>query len=95
LPPDGARGPHPSSEVNTTFPLILNILGVLPCCGGALFGVLGIVFAAQAANANKAGDLATARSRTSASLALGFVSMGIGLVGWIAYFLYNFAIFHN
>lgn len=73
--PGGAAG-----EVNTTLPLILNIVGIL-CCACFPVGIVGLVFAIQANTAKKAGDIMTAQSKAKTALICGIVSVALGVLG--------------
>jgi hypothetical protein len=77
----------PSGDVNTTLPLVLNILGVLPCCAGGWLAFIGLIFAILAGGAKKKGDLADAQNKAKVALILGIVSMVLGLIGWTVYVL--------
>ena len=72
-------------DINTTLPLILSIIS-LACCWGAagisfILGVIGLVFAIQAGNAKKTGDMETARNKAKTSLMLAVIGMVLGVVG--------------
>ena len=65
-PPGGPMMPGAGGDVNTTLPLILNIVGALFCggtCVGFILAIVGIVFAVQAGNAKNAGDIVTAQAQ--------------------------------
>jgi hypothetical protein len=88
----GAFGPPPSSpfgppgfpvDVNTTLPLILNILAAITCGAGCVTFVLsigGIILAIQAGNAKNIGDCTTAKAKAKASLILFGVTVALGAV---------------
>jgi hypothetical protein len=72
--------PGAGGDVNTTLPLILSILSLF-CCGiSSILAIVGIVFAVQAGNAKKAGDLETARSKAKTSLILAIVGIVLGVI---------------
>lgn len=72
-------------DVNTTLPLILNIVATLFCC--LPVGVVGIIFAVQAGAAKTAGDWESARTKAKTSLIIALACMALGIVGGIAYFI--------
>jgi hypothetical protein len=74
--------PGAGGDVNTTLPLVLSIVELVLCCN-VLFGVLGLVFAIQAGNAKKAGDLETARSKAKLSMIIVLVGAGLETIGII------------
>ena len=83
--------PGAGGDVNTTLPLVLSILSLF-CCGfGFVGGVVGIVFAVQASNAKKTGDLETARSKAKVSLIVAIVSLALGTITDIISAIANFA----
>jgi hypothetical protein len=71
--------PGAGGDVNTTLPLVLSIVELVVCCN-VLFGVLGLVFAIQAGNAKKSGDLETARSKAKLSMIIVLVGAGLEAV---------------
>jgi hypothetical protein len=73
--------PGMGDDVNTTLPLILNIIATVFCCGlGTILGIVGLVFAIQAGNAKKTGDLESARGKAKTSLILAIVAYVLGIV---------------
>ena len=80
--------PGAGGDVNTTLPLILNIVAMIFCCGlGTILGIVGLIFAIQAGNAKKTGDMETARGKAKTSLILAIVAFVLGLVGGIISFV--------
>jgi hypothetical protein len=76
--------PGAGGDVNTTLPLILNIVAMIFCCGlGTILGIVGLIFAIQAGNAKKQGDMETARGKAKTSLILAIVAFVLGLIGGI------------
>jgi hypothetical protein len=76
--------PGQGGDVNTTLPLILNIVAMIFCCGlGTILGIVGLIFAIQAGSAKKQGDMETARGKAKTSLILAIVAFVLGLVGGI------------
>ena len=74
-------------EVNTTLPLVLSIVSLF-CCGlGTLLGIGGLVFAIQAGNAKKSGDMVTAAQKAKLSTILAAIGIGIGILGNIVGFI--------
>lgn len=73
----------PAGEVNTTLPLVLSIVSLF-CCGlGTLIGIAALVFAIQAGNAKKTGDMATAQAKAKLSTILAAIGIGVGLLGGV------------
>ena len=73
--------PGAGSEVNTTLPLVLNIVGAIICCGLAdILFILGIVFAVQAGKALKTGDMATAAAKRKTSMTMAIIGYALGAV---------------
>ncbi len=67
----------PGADVNTTLPLVLSIICLACCC--LPLGIGGLIFAMNANNAKKTGDLATAQAKAKTSLILSIV----GIVGGV------------
>ena len=83
-PPGGPMMPGAGGDVNTTLPLILNIIATIFCCGlGTILGIVGIVFSIQAGNAKKTGDLETARGKAKTALILAIVAYVLGILGGV------------
>ena len=77
--------PGAGGDVNTTTPLVLNIVGALLCsgtCVSSIVCIVGIVFAVQAGNLKNAGDVMSARAKAKSSMTMFIVSMVIGLIGY-------------
>ncbi len=71
-------------EANTTLALVLSIV-CMACCGcGLPFGIGGLIYAMNANNAKKTGDLATAQSKARTSIILSIVGAVSGLVAYAA-----------
>ena len=92
--PPGAMGPpgfpNPGgSDVATTLPLILNIVGiVLGCCSygiGSTLGIIGLVFTIIAMS-SKAQDPMGARGKAKIGLIMGIISLVLTL-GLFALFM--------
>jgi hypothetical protein len=74
-------GPGAGQDINTTLPLILNIVAMIFCCGISFFcGVAGLIIAIQAGNALKTGDIETARNKTKTAMTLAIVAFVIGVL---------------
>jgi hypothetical protein len=74
--------PGAGGDVNTTLPLVLNIVAMIFCCGlGTIVGVIGLVFSIQAGSALKTGDVEGARAKAKTGLILAIVAFSLGLVG--------------
>lgn len=80
--------PGAGGDINTTLPLILNIVAVVLCCGiSFILGVIGLIFAIQGGNAKKTGDMETARAKAKTSLIMGIAALGVGVLQYIFYFV--------
>ena len=80
--------PGAGGDVNTTLPLILNIVGALFCggtCVGFILAIVGIVFAVQAGNAKNAGDITTAQAKAKTSMLMFIITAILGVLGGIGY----------
>jgi hypothetical protein len=80
--------PGAGGDVNTTLPLILNIVGALFCSGtciGGILAVVGIVFAVQAGNAKNAGDLVTAKAKAKTSMVMAILTAVLGVLAGMGY----------
>ena len=87
-PPGGPMMPGAGGDVNTTLPLILNIVGALFCggtCVGFILAIVGIVFAVQAGNAKNAGDIVTAQAKVKTSMLMFIITAILGVLGGIGY----------
>ena len=81
--------PGAAADVNTTLPLVLNIVGlVLFCFTPVLVAVPGLVLAMMAGKAKKTGDMETAKSKAKISLILAVVSIALGIVVFTAGAIY-------
>lgn len=95
-PPPGAypnAAAAADGDVKNVLALILNIKALLACgCMsggiGAVLSIIGIVYAVQAGTAKSNGDFATAKAKAKTSLILGGVNVGLGVLGFIAYFAF-------
>ncbi|MCA9588078.1 MAG: hypothetical protein KC657_22295 [Myxococcales bacterium] len=93
-PPGGPMMPGAGGDVNTTLPLILNIVGLLFCSGtciGFITSILGIVFAVQGGNAVKAGDVETGRGKAKLSWIMFIVSAALGVILYTIGFIMQLA----
>src|SRR5689334_20358787 len=85
-PPGGPMMPGAGGDVNTTLPLILNIVAAVLCGMGCLTFILsmvGIVFAVQAGNAKNAGDITTAKAKAKASILMFIITAVVAALGGI------------
>lgn len=76
----------PAAPVSATLWIILNILMLLGgcCCTvNGILGLIGLIFAVQANNAGKVGDVVTAQNKLKTSKILFFVSLGLLVVSVI------------
>lgn len=75
--------PGAGGDVNTTTPLLLNVIALV-MCGATLISaplsITGIVFAIQAKNAKAAGDVVTARTKAKHSTTAFAGAMLIGVL---------------
>lgn len=72
--------PGAGGDVNTTLPLVLSIIELVLCCN-LLFGGLGLMFAIQAGNAKKVGDLELARSKAKTAMIIIIVGAVLETIG--------------
>ena len=75
--------PGAGGDVNTMLPLILNIVGALFCggtCIGFILAIVGIVFAVQAGNMKKTGDIGGAAAKAKSSMMMAIIGAVIGLI---------------
>jgi len=79
-PPGGPMMPGAGGDINTTLPLILSIVEIVLCCN-LLFGGIGLVFAIQAGNAKKTGDLETARAKAKTAMIVIIVGAVLETIG--------------
>ncbi len=73
--------PGAGGDVNTTLPLILNIVAAVACgmaCVTFVMSIVGIVFAVQAGNAKNAGDIQTAQSKAKSSMMMFIITAVVG-----------------
>ncbi len=80
--------PGQGGEVNTTLPLVLSIVQTVLCCN-PLFGIIALVFAIQANNAKKTGDVVTAAAKAKTALIIVGVGFVLSLLGGIGNLAYN------
>jgi len=78
--------PGAGGDVNTTLPLVLNIVALFCFC---LVAIPGLIFAIQAGTAKKNGDIETARSKAKLSLILAIVALALGILGGVTSFILN------
>ena len=74
--------PGPGGDVNTTLPLILSILSIVPCCN-IFFGIPALILAILAMNAKKAGNFEDARKKAKISTILAIVGFVLSIVAGI------------
>lgn len=85
-PPGGPMMPGAGGDVNTTLPLILAILMIFPCCN-LFFGVPALIFAIQAGNLKKTGDLEGARGKAKITYIIAGIGFALYIIGNILYWL--------
>ena len=89
-----AQPVSPAAPVSATLWIILNILMLLGgcCCTvNGILGLIGLIFAVQANNAGKVGDVVTAQKKLKTSKILFFVSLGLLVVSVIVLIILNSA----
>lgn len=75
--------PGAGGEVNTTLPLILNIVALVFCstsCIAPIIAIVGIVFSVQAGNMKKMGDVGGATAKAKSAMTMAIVALAIGFV---------------
>jgi hypothetical protein len=83
--------PGAGGDVNTTLPMILSIVGFFLCCGLAdVLFVIGFVFALQAGNMNKTGDVEGARAKAKTAMTMTIIGFVVGFVLDILYGVWQF-----
>ena len=83
-PPGGPMMPGAGGDVNTTLPLILNIVAAVLCGAGCvtfILSIVGIVFAVQGGNAKNAGDIVTAQAKAKTSMLMFIITAVLGVIG--------------
>ncbi len=89
-PPGGPMTPGGAPEVNTTRPLIMNLVSAVCLFWGVVsfpIAIVGVVFSVQAMNAQKVGDLSLARAKAKLGTILALVSYGVAVVAAIIHWL--------
>jgi hypothetical protein len=71
--------PGAGGDVNTTLPLVLAIVSFF-VCGGGIFSIIGLIFAIQAGNMKKVGDMEGARKKAKTSMILTIVGIVLGVL---------------
>jgi len=64
-----ANVPRGEKPLDTKLPLLASVVSILLCCN-FLFGAIALVLAVQAINAEKSGDLETARTHSKRAMML-------------------------
>jgi hypothetical protein len=84
--------PGAGGDVNTTLPIILSVVGFFFCCGLAdILFVIGFVFALQASNLVKTGDIEGGRAKAKSAMTMNIVGFAIGLAFHLLYGVWQFA----
>lgn len=76
-------GPDIQTKNSSTLWLILNIAATLFCCPGALFSIIGLIFAIIGMGSYNKGDYEDMKKKTKVSMILFIVGAVLGLIGWI------------
>ena len=86
--------PGAGGDVNTTLPMILNIVGFFVCfttCLADILFIVGFVFAIQAGNMKKTGDVTGAQAKAKSSMTMAIIGYVLGVVIAIIEGVYQFA----
>jgi uncharacterized membrane protein len=89
--------PGAGGDVNTTLPLILNIVGFFFCfntCLADILFIVGFVFAIQGGNMKKSGDIDGARAKTKSAMTMAIIGFVLGIVLDIVGAIYQFVLAH-
>jgi uncharacterized membrane protein len=89
--------PGAGGDVNTTLPMILNIVGFFVCvntCLADILFIIGFIFAIQAGNMKKTGDIGGAQAKAKTAMTMAIIGFILGLVLDILSFVYQFAMAH-
>ena len=82
--------PGAGGDVNTTLPLILSIVQLVLCCN-LVFGGIGLVFAIQAGNMKKTGDIEGARAKAKTAMLIIIIGAVLESLGILGNVMRNFA----
>jgi len=80
--------PGAGGDVNTTLPLVLSIIQLALCCN-LVFGGVSLMFAIQAGNAKKAGDLVTARAKAKTAITVTIIGAVLETIGIVVNVIVN------
>lgn len=78
--------PGAGGDVNTTLPMILNIVGFFTCgwgCLSAILFIVGFVFSIQAGNMKKTGDVEGARGKAKTAMMMAIIGYVLGVIGGV------------
>ena len=90
--------PGAGGDVNTTLPLVLNIVGFFLCvntCFADILFIIGFIFAIQAGNMKKTGDVENARAKAKSAMTMAIIGFVIGLVLDILSAVYQLVLAHG
>lgn len=76
--------PGAGGDVNTTLPMVLNIVGFFTCgwgCISAILFIVGFVFSIQAGNMKKTGDIEGARAKSKTAMMMAIIGFVLGVLG--------------
>jgi hypothetical protein len=79
----GYTGPDVQTKNTSTLWMILNIAATLLCCPGALFSIIGLIFAIMGSGSFNKGNYEDMAKKTKLSTVLFIVAAVLGLLGWI------------
>ncbi len=75
--------PGTGGDLNTTLPMVLNIVGFLLCgygCLSAIPFIIGFVFTMQANTMRNQGDMAGAMAKRKSAMLMAYIGFGLGFV---------------
>jgi hypothetical protein len=76
--------PGAGGDVNTTLTMILNGVGFFLCCGlASIFFCIGFIFAIQAGNMKKTGDVMGAQAKNKSAMTMAIIGGVLGVLGYI------------
>ncbi len=91
-PPGGPMMPGAGGDVNTTLPMILSGVGFFLCCGlASIFFLIGFIFAIQAGNMKKTGDIMGAQAKAKSAMTMTIIGGVLGVLGYIVAIILNIA----
>jgi len=89
--------PGAGGDVNTTLSIILSCVGFFLCCNsglGAIAFIVAFVFALQANNMKKTGDIESARAKNKTAMTFVIVGFVVGLIADVLYAVWSLVLNH-